>query len=158
MHRDAFALGHQLAVAIEDSGGKIPAGVEYLGHGRAQHRLGHLLSDGLQPVLDHCHGDRVVVRGAVRSVGPGGTGRCGLYARGDLLAHLQLHSTHGVDRGAVSGPHQDGGEFRFQDRRAGNFRARGQLVRGVDLRFAPVLQVDAARADRCCLVPAHHLV
>src|SRR5207244_12050640 len=45
MHGNAFALGDELAVRVEDSGGKIAAGVEDLRHRCAQHDLGHLQGD-----------------------------------------------------------------------------------------------------------------
>ena len=68
VYRNPLALRHQLAVAVQYRGGKIPAGVENLRHGGAQHRLGHLLRDGLQPVLHHGKGDGVVIREAVLDV------------------------------------------------------------------------------------------
>ena len=53
MHRNAFALSDELAVRIEDSGGKIAAGVKDLRHRRAQHDLGHFQGDRAEAMLHY---------------------------------------------------------------------------------------------------------
>ena len=54
VHWDSLSLGDKLAFRVQDSGGEVPAGVENLRHGGAQHHLGHLQGDRFQAVLDYC--------------------------------------------------------------------------------------------------------
>ena len=59
MHRDMIRLRHQAAARVDQRDGEIPGRVQDLRVGGAQHRLPHLLGDGVQPVLQHGDGDRV---------------------------------------------------------------------------------------------------
>ena len=59
MDRDVFGLGHQPSGGIADPRRKIAARIEDLGVGCPQHRLAHLLDDGMEPVLNHGHGNRI---------------------------------------------------------------------------------------------------
>ena len=63
------------SVTVGDRGGEVAARVEDLGVGGAQHRLAHLLDDGLEAVLHHGHGDGIdaIAHGTsppVRDLGP----------------------------------------------------------------------------------------
>ena len=53
MDRHMLGLSNQAAVEIADRAGEIAARIEDLRIGGAQHRLSHLLHDGMQPMLDH---------------------------------------------------------------------------------------------------------
>ena len=57
--RHVLGLRDQPPVGIADRGREVAARVEDLRVGGAQHRLAHLLDDGVQPVLDHRDGDRI---------------------------------------------------------------------------------------------------
>src|SRR5262249_53539809 len=59
MDRHVLGLGDQAAVEIADRHREIAARVEDLRIGGAQHRLAHLLDDGMQPMLDHRGDDRI---------------------------------------------------------------------------------------------------
>jgi hypothetical protein len=60
-HVDGHVLGlrRQASFAVEDRRGEIPARVEDLRVGGAEHGLAHLLHDGLEAVLDDRDGDAV---------------------------------------------------------------------------------------------------
>ena len=57
--RHVLRLGDQAAVDVADRRGEVAARIEDLRVGRAQHRLAHLLDDGMQPVLHHRNGHGV---------------------------------------------------------------------------------------------------
>ena len=146
MHRDALSLGHQLAIGVQDAGGKIAARVKYLGHGGPQHHLGHLQGDGFQTVLHHGQGHRVW---AVRC------GSCTVRGlpRG-LQRDFQLDPAVGVDGRRISRLDQHGGEVRFQYRRAIHQTARRQVPDLVDRRLSPSTQINAAASllfERFCV-------
>src|SRR5215510_8075714 len=54
-----LGLGREASFAVEDRRGEIPARVEDLRVGGAEHGLAHLLDDGLEAVLDDRDGDAV---------------------------------------------------------------------------------------------------
>ena len=59
MDRHMLGLRDQPAVEVADRGGEIAAGIEDLRIRGAQHRLAHLLDDGVQPVLHDRDGHRI---------------------------------------------------------------------------------------------------
>ena len=57
--RHVLRLGDQAPLGVADRGGEVATAVEDLGVGGPQHRLAHLLDDGLEAVLDHGDGDGI---------------------------------------------------------------------------------------------------
>ena len=59
MDRHMLGLRDQPPAQVADRGGEVAAGIEDLRIGGAQHRLAHLLDDGVQPVLHDRDGHRI---------------------------------------------------------------------------------------------------
>ena len=57
--RHVLRLGDEPALGVAEGGGEVTARVEDLRVRGAEHRLAHLLHDGLEPVLDDRDGDRI---------------------------------------------------------------------------------------------------
>ena len=134
VHGNAFALGHQLAVSVENGGGKVPTRVEDLRHRGAQHDLSHFQRDGAKAMLHH--GERDGVRLCESHAGHAILGE-------HVEPHLQLNAAVGIHPGGIAGFDHDGGKRRFEERRTGNFRARGELVRSIHWHLTPRAEVDA---------------
>ena len=75
MHRDMVRLRHQAAARVNQRDGEIAGRIKDLRIGGAQHRLTHLLGDGVQPVLQHGDADRI------GHAADGGRGRVGWEPR-----------------------------------------------------------------------------
>src|SRR5437879_529375 len=73
---DVLGLRRQASIAVEDRRGEIPARVEDLRVGRAEHGLPHLLDDGLEAVLDDRDGDAIETHGGHYTTAAGGAA-CG---------------------------------------------------------------------------------
>src|SRR6185503_12894326 len=52
MDRHMLGLSNQAAIEVADRAGEVATGIENLRICSAQHRLSHLLYDGMQPMLD----------------------------------------------------------------------------------------------------------
>ena len=137
VHRDPLPLGDELAVGVQNGRGEIPAGVQDLGHGGAQHHLHHLQGYGLQSVPQDRHGYGVGPPGL--ALGKGFGGRC-------LQANRNLRSAVPVHGGPVSRLHQHGGEVRLDDGGTRHLRAGGEAVHGVYWDLPPLPEKDPAMA------------
>ena len=59
MDRHVLGLGDQAPVEVADGGREVAARIQDLRVGGAQHRLAHLLDDGVQAMLNDRDGDRI---------------------------------------------------------------------------------------------------
>jgi hypothetical protein len=115
MHGNAFTLGDELAVRVQDSGGKIAAGVEDLRHRRAQHDLSHFQGDGAETMLHHGEGDGIRLFE---------TCRVGLILGEHVECHVQLNAAVRVNPGGIAGFDHDRGKRRFEECWPWNIGAR----------------------------------
>jgi hypothetical protein len=81
------------AVEVADRAREVAAGIEDLRVGGAQHRLAHLLDDGVQPVLDHRGDDGIEGHGRLAG-GQGGSDHLWTTLR-QVLSEENLATTTG---------------------------------------------------------------
>src|SRR5215510_6059069 len=122
MHRNAFALSDELSVRIEDSGGKIAAGVEDLRHRGTQHDLSHFQGDGAEAMLHHGERDGIRLLEACR---------VGLLLGEHVERHVQLNAAVWVHPSGIAGFDYDRGKRRFEERWPWNIGARPELDGGI---------------------------
>ena len=59
MDRDMLGLGDEASLRVADRRRVVTTGVEDLRISRAEHRLAHLLDDGLEPMIQDGHRDGI---------------------------------------------------------------------------------------------------